>query len=251
MITDVQEAAERVFDRLQKAKNTVVLTGAGVSTDSGIPDFRGPSGLYSKISQRTFEIDFLMESPLEYYKIAAEHIHPLVDREPNITHQLLSTLEAQDLLAAVITQNIDGLHIKAGSQNVVEFHGDVTRFHCNECEKEFDRAFVESQVQADKIPSCDACGALVRPGIVFFGDPIPMDSLHNAQFLAETADFFIAMGSSLEVNPAASMATAAKQSGAELCIINRGPTHLDAFADIRIEADLTRFSQAVLDYLGA
>ena len=108
---------------------------------------------------------------------------------------------------------------------------------------------MEAQIRDDQIPSCDACGAMIRPGIVFFGDPIPMDSLYNARFLSETADFFIAMGSSLEVNPAASMAATAKHTGARLCIINRGPTHLDTMADVRIEADLSEISGRILEMI--
>lgn len=242
---------EKFLDRLRNANSAVVLTGAGVSTDSGIPDFRGPSGLYSKISQRTFEIDFFNESPDEYYQIAIEHIHTLADKEPNATHHMLSQLESLGLIKAVITQNIDGLHQKAGSCNVIEFHGDVTRFACIRCEKKFDRTFVDGLIRTKEIPTCNDCGSLIRPGIVFFGDPIPMDAMLESQLLTQTADFFIAMGSSLAVNPAASLASAARQTGADLCIINRGPTHLDPLADMRIETDLKTFSENIQTALGA
>ena len=237
------------LERLRRARCAVVLTGAGVSTDSGIRDFRSPSGLYSKVSQRTFEIDFFRESPAEYYRIALEHIHTLADKAPNATHQLLAELEARKLIRAVITQNIDGLHQKAGSENVIEFHGDVTRFFCTRCDKPFDRERVDTQICEKGKPTCDACGALIRPGIVFFGDPIPMEALYDSQSLVQHADFFIAMGTSLAVNPAAGLAAAAANTGADLCIINRGPTHLDDWADLRIETDLKTFSQSVLALL--
>jgi NAD-dependent deacetylase len=243
--------AQQFLRRLQKAKSAVVLTGAGVSTDSGIPDFRGPSGLYSKISQRTFEIDFFFDFPAEYYKIAIEHIHTLADRQPNAAHFMLSKLESLGMIQAVITQNIDGLHQKAGSNNVIEFHGDVVRFRCTQCEKEFGRMFVDEQIRSKDTPLCDACGSLIRPCIVFFGDPIPMEALYDARLLAQTADLFVAVGSSLEVNPAASLAVYARQTGAELVIINRGTTALDALADWRIETDLKTFSERVLALLRA
>lgn len=249
MTDTLQHDAEDFLERLRTARSAVVLTGAGVSTDSGIPDFRGPSGLYSKISQRTFEIDFFQNSPEAYYEIAIEHIHTLADKEPNATHHLLSRLESKGLIKAVITQNIDGLHQKAGSRNVIEFHGDVTRFYCTRCGKEFDRTFVDAQIRSRKIPTCDVCSSLIRPGIVFYGDAIPMDALSDSQALADTAGLFIAMGSSLAVNPAASMAVRACQTGGQLCIINRGSTNLDGLADLRIEADLKQFSEILLELL--
>lgn len=251
MIQDPLEGAELFVSKLKKSQNAVVLTGAGVSTDSGIPDFRGPSGLYSKISQRTFEIDFFCEFPEDYYQIALEHIHPLADKEPNATHRMLSKLESLHLIKSVITQNIDGLHQKAGSLNVIEFHGNVVRFYCTKCEKVFIRKDIDDQIRTKGIPVCNHCHALIRPGIVFFGDQIPLDALYTSMDYADQADFFVAMGSSLEVNPAASIAIQAKQTGADLCIINRGPTRLDSLADLRIETDLKIFSENVLSLLGA
>lgn len=251
MIEDPVQAANEFIKRLRAAKSAVVLTGAGVSTDSGIPDFRGPTGLFSKVSQRTFEIDFFLDFPEEYYKIAIEHIHTLADKQPCDTHRMLSKLESCGLIRGIITQNIDGLHQKASSKNVTEFHGDVVHFYCTRCEKEFDRTFVDEQIRTNGLPNCDACGRLIRPGIVFYGDPIPMNALYDAQLLANTADLFIAIGSSLEVNPAAGLALQARQTGADLCIITRGTTPLDDMADLRIHCDLKAFSQNVLSRLDA
>lgn len=251
MTEDFAQDVQDFMSRLRDSRSAVVLTGAGVSTDSGIPDFRSENGLYSKVSQRTFEIEFFFDSPDEYYAIAIEHIHTLADKEPNAIHRLLAKLEAQGLIRAVITQNIDGLHQKAGTENVIEFHGDVTRFFCTRCDKPFKRKFVDTQIKADGIPFCDACGALIRPGIVFFGDPIPMEALYDSQALVQTADLFITMGTSLAVNPAAGLAAAARNTGADLCIINRGPTHLDHLADMRIETDLKTFSETVLKMIDA
>ncbi len=242
------EYARQILDWLRQADCSIVLTGAGVSTGSGIPDFRGPSGLYSKISQRTFERDFFFENPAEYYRIAVEYIHPLADKTPNDTHRMLAELERQNLLNAVITQNIDGLHQKAGSENIIEFHGDVVNFHCAECEKPYDRKTVEEIIAADAVPYCD-CGGLIRPGVVFFGDMIPMQALMESQTLVSQCDLFIAMGSSLEVNPAAGLTHIAKQAGAKVVIVNLGPTKLDYLADLRCEIDLSILSQAIMNLL--
>lgn len=246
-IRNPEEAAGQFLEALRQSRSAVALTGAGVSTGSGIPDFRSPSGLYSKVSPRTFEIDFFMSFPDEYYKIAVEHIHPLADREPNAAHFMLARLEEQGLLKALITQNIDGLHFKAGSQNVIEFHGDVIHFFCMDCDQSFDRMYVDRAVRLSGSPHCDRCGALIRPGIVFFGDPIPLEALYKARKYTLDADLFIALGSSLEVNPAASLALDAYRAGARLMIINRGPTCLDPVAANRFEVDLTAFSAAVLE----
>jgi NAD-dependent deacetylase len=245
-ITDPQQAATVFLEAIRQSRCAVALTGAGVSTGSGIPDFRGAGGLYSKISPQTFEIDFFMSRPADYYKIAIEHIHPLVDKDPNPAHFMLARLEEQGLLKALITQNIDGLHSKAGSKNVIEFHGDVVHFFCTECEKPFDRPFVDQKIRLEAVPKCDQCGGLIQPGIVFFGDLIPLEALYAARKYTLTADLFIALGSSLEVNPAASLALEAYRAGARLIIVNRGPTHLDSAASDRYEVDLTDFSKAVL-----
>ncbi len=246
----MENYAQQFLDQLKKSKSTVALTGAGVSTDSGIPDFRGPGGLYSKVSQRTFELDFLLSQPQEYYEIAIEHIHPLADKLPNVTHDMLAELENRQLLKAIITQNIDCLHKKAGSKNVIEFHGNVTSFHCIECEKTFDRDAVDAKIEKDKAPYCD-CGSLIRPDIVFFTDPIPYEALFESQSLASRSDFFVAMGSSLTVQPAASLPVIAKNSGAKLFIANNQPTELDYISDYVCDVALEDFSLAVLELLNS
>ena len=244
----IQDEAKVFVEAMKEARYRAVLTGAGVSTASGIPDFRSPGGLYSKVSQRTFELDFLMSQPDAYYKIAIEHIHPLADRQPNVTHKMLAELETRGLLDILITQNIDGLHQKAGSQNVVEFHGNVVGFHCIRCGKAYERPWVDKQIHKQGVPKC-SCGALIRPDVVFFGDPIPMEALMAAQMATEQGGVFAAMGTSLIVQPAAGLAVHAGRCGAKLYIINRETTCMDTLADYVCHADLTEFSQAVLDCL--
>lgn len=244
----IQDDAKFFLEAMRAARYRAALTGAGVSTASGIPDFRSPNGLYSKISQETFELDFLMSRPDAYYKIAIEHIHPLADRVPNVTHRMLSEMEKHGLLDILITQNIDGLHQKAGSQNVVEFHGNVVGFHCIGCGKTYQRLWVDKQIRKQGVPKC-SCGAMVRPDVVFFGDPIPMEAMMAAQMATEQAGVFTAMGTSLVVQPAAGLASHARRCGAKLFIVNRDATCMDSLADYVCHAELTEFSQAVLDCL--
>jgi len=248
-IRNPQEAAAAFLEAIRQSQCAAALTGAGVSTGSGIPDFRSAGGLYSKVSPQTFEIDFFLSCPADYYKIAIEYIHPLADKEPNPAHFMLARLEEEDLLKALITQNIDGLHFKAGSRNVIEFHGDVVHFFCMECDRSFDRNYVDEAIRLNGTPHCDRCGALIRPGVVFYGDPIPLEALYAARKYAHEADLFIALGSSLEVNPAASLALEAQRNGARLMIVSRGPTSLDPVASDRYEGDLTVFSTAVVQQI--
>lgn len=244
----VEDGAKRFLEAVCGSGYTTVLTGAGVSTASGIPDFRSADGLYSKISRETFELEFLMSSPEDYYRIAIEHIHPLADKTPNVTHRMLAELEKRGWVDVLITQNIDGLHQKAGSKNVVEFHGNVTGFYCVHCGATYERGWVDGQIRSMGLPCC-VCGGLVRPGVVFFGDMIPLEGLTAAQIAAEEAEVFAVLGTSLQVQPAAGMASLARRTGAKLCIINRDPTGMDALADEVCLADLSAFSEAVLGLL--
>ncbi len=245
------ESAGQFVEWLKASRCTVVLTGAGVSTASGIPDFRSTGGLFSKISQETFEIDAFYRDPLRYYRTAVEHIHGLADKTPNVTHRMLARLEQLGLLAAIVTQNIDRLHQKAGAKKVLEFHGDVTSFHCTACGRPSDRPTVEAAVAAGAAPRCPACAGLIRPGITFYGDPIEPGVLEAACELAARAELFVVMGSSLNVQPAAGLAGVAARRGAKLVIVNLGPTPYDGIADAVWPVDLEAFSEAVLGALPA
>ena len=245
----VTELARQFLGLLEDSGCTAVLTGAGVSTASGIPDFRSTGGLYSRISQETFEIAAFYKDPLRYYRTAIEHIHCLADKSPNATHRMLARLEQLGLIEAVVTQNIDRLHLKAGSRKVLEFHGDVLSFYCTGCGQSSDRNTVEASVTAGSVPRCPDCGALIRPGITFYGDPIQPDVLEASFDLAERAGVFVVMGSSLNVNPAAALAGIAAQNGARLEIVNLAPTPYDRIADAVWPVDLESFSEAVLEAL--
>ncbi len=201
------------------------------------------------ISQETFEIDFFNSQPDKYYEIAKQFIHPLADRTPNITHQMLAKLESRGLLKAVITQNIDRLHQKAGSKNVVEFHGNVVTFSCMKCPKKYTRAQIDEKIDTAGVPKCDNCGSLIRPDIVFYGDMIPRNVLSASQDVCSQCDLFIVLGSSLVVNPAASLTESAFCNGAKVIIITKGDTPYDKIAYHKFDTDLEQFSNDVLNLI--
>lgn len=245
----IENHAHDFLELLKNSTCTAVLTGAGVSVASGIPDFRSSGGLFSQISQRTFELDFFYEDPLRYYRIARQYIHPLADHTPNVTHDLLARLEQSELIQSVITQNIDRLHQKAGSRHVIEFHGDVVRFHCTQCHHPADRQEVEAYLDQDRVPTCRQCSGLIRPGITFYGDPIGSDVLEGSFDLIQRVDLFVVMGSSLIVNPAAELAAMAVRHGAKLAILNLDATPYDRIAHALWNDDLVGFSETVLGLL--
>jgi NAD-dependent deacetylase len=231
---------------IKASKYAVAMTGAGVSVGSGIPDFRSSNGLFSKISQETFEIDFFNRRPDEYYNIAKQYIHTLADMQPNVTHKMLAELENKGLLKAIITQNIDRLHQKAGSKNVVEFHGNVVSFRCTGCSQKYLRPAVDEKIDKNKVPRCDKCNSVIRPDIVFYGDMIQQEALLNSQDLCNRCDLFIVLGSSLVVNPAAALTETAFYNGAKVIIITRGMTPYDKIASHKFDVDLETFSNEVL-----
>ncbi|MEN6386462.1 MAG: Sir2 family NAD-dependent protein deacetylase [Phycisphaerales bacterium] len=237
------------IENLKKSRCVVAMTGAGVSVGSGIPDFRSSNGLFSMISQQTFELDFFTSQPAEYYKIAKQYIHTLADKKPNITHEMLAELENKGFLNAIITQNIDRLHQKAGSRNVIEFHGNVASFHCVQCFNPYVRKQVDSKIDSVGTPKCDKCGSLIRPDIVFYGDMIPEDVLNKSGELCGKCDLFIVLGTSLVVNPAAALTETAHYNGAKVIIITKGITPYDKIALHKFEVELEEFSRGVLDNL--
>jgi NAD-dependent deacetylase len=243
-----EKAAEIFLTQLKESNKAVALTGAGVSTASGIPDFRSPGGLYSKVSQRTFQQEFFYSAPEEYYKIASEYIHPLNEKPANVTHKMLAELEKQGLIEAVITQNIDGLHQKAGSENVIEFHGNIKNFTCTTCGSKFEKDEVDCKLKESEVPRCE-CNAIIRPDIVFFGDPIPIDALNSARKLTSCCDLFLTMGTSLSVQPAGSLPVIALQGGAKVFIVNRDSTMFDSESTYCFQISLEDFSRCVLNQI--
>jgi NAD-dependent protein deacetylase/lipoamidase len=220
----------------------VVLTGAGISTESGIPDFRSPGGLWtSGIKPITYQ-DFVAseEARLEEWSRRLRMNERFAAAEPNEGHLGLVRLMEEGRLLGVITQNIDGLHQRAGlsSESVVEIHGNSTRAHCLDCRAPMPLQEIRATIDATaSSPRC-ACGGFVKAAIVSFGERIPEEAMERATTFAKSADLFLVVGSSLLVHPAATLPLVAKQAGATLAILNREATPLDSYADFTLQAPI-------------
>jgi NAD-dependent deacetylase len=222
-----------VANWLAEAQSAVVFTGAGVSTESGIPDFRSPGGVWSRRKPILFD-EYVRdpEARLEYWRQRALTHAEFTRAEPNVAHQAFAAWEKSGRIRGLITQNIDGLHELAGSRNVLELHGTARQVGCLDCASRFDadamlRQFEESQA----VPCCPKCGGLTKHATISFGQSLSPAVLQTAIRWSREADLFLAVGSSLVVTPAAELPALAKSSGARLVIINREPTPLDGIAD--------------------
>ncbi|GAB4335315.1 MAG: NAD-dependent protein deacetylase [Candidatus Abyssubacteria bacterium] len=220
------------------AKRVVVFTGAGVSTESGIPDFRSPGGIWTKYQPIMFQ-DFMASEEMrrESWRRGKETYHLFADVEPNPAHYATVELERMGKLDCIITQNIDNLHQKAGSSPhlVIELHGTAMYVLCMNCGKRWPRAEIQEWLQAGvEIPYCDECGGIMKSATISFGQAMPEKETMEAQVRSQRAEVFIVVGSSLVVYPAAHMPVIAKQAGAKLIIINLGTTPLDDDADVVI-----------------
>ncbi len=236
---------ERLLNEIKNSKYTVAFTGAGVSTLSGIRDFRGKNGLYNNMdAEKIFDLNYFRKDPSFYYKNTKDFIYNLDKKEPSIVHHVLAELEKRDLLKTLITQNIDLLHQKAGSENVVEIHGSPSVHRCLKCGKTFTFEEIAERVNNDEIPYCDKDGGIIKPDIIFFGEMLDGKSLNIALKEASKADLIIVAGSSLVVQPAASIPVYTYQSGGKIAIINDMETPLDPYADF-LYNDL----QTVFEYL--
>jgi NAD-dependent deacetylase len=232
------DAAGSLADALRGARRTLVLTGAGISTASGIPDFRSPSGLWADLDPREVgHIDAFRRDPARVWAFYARRIAVVREARPNAAHRALAALEHAGVVRRVVTQNVDGLHRAAGS-DAIEVHGRLDVAECLACGARVEGAEVDRRLQADAgVPRCE-CGAPLKPGVVLFGELLPAAAIDEAFALADEADLVLAAGTSLEVHPVASLPEAARRHGAVLAIANRGPTALDGVADVRVEAAL-------------
>ncbi len=227
---------EKVTEILRNAKHVVFFGGAGLSTESGIPDFRGSGGLYTSegegneyyLSRRCLTVD-----PRAFYRFYNQNM-VFHDAKPNRAHLSLAKLEEKGIIKAVITQNIDGLHQAAGSRRVIELHGTVSRSYCMRCGKVFDRAYIEGQAD---IPKCSECGGIVRPDVTLYGESLDGFTFRDAENEVAEADVMIVGGSSLTVYPAASLVR--NFSGEHLIIINYSPTDYDSYAEYVFRASVS------------
>ena len=227
---------KRIID---EAENIVFFGGAGVSTGSGIPDFRGNGGLYTDVGEldeapeTVLSAAYLYRHPREFYRYYRQNmIYPYA--QPNEAHEALAELERRGKLSAVITQNIDGLHQAAGSQNVLELHGSVHVNYCTRCGKRHPLGYI---LDSEDVPCCRACGAMVRPAVVLYGEALDNEAFSRAQEAIYDADVLIVGGTSLTVHPAASLVD--EFVGDHLIIINQTPTPYDAYAEYIIREPIS------------
>lgn len=225
------------WEKIGKARRCVALTGAGVSTLSGIRDFRGKNGLYNDMdAEKIFDINYFYEDPSFYYKSARSFIYNLDEKQPSVVHTALAALEEQGRLRAVITQNIDLLHQKGGSKRVIEIHGSPKIHYCLRCagiRVPFEEA--AAVVRAGELPRCPKCGGVLKPAITFFGESLPVEALREATEEAQEADLMLVLGTSLTVHPAASLPEYTLRRGGEIVIINNMPTPLDRRAALHFD----------------
>lgn len=236
MLADPQAASRLLAERFAAAARAVVFTGAGISTESGIPDFRSPGGIWSRMKPIEFA-GFLAseEVRLEDWRRRFRMRREFAAAEPNAGHRAVARLVEAGVVAAVVTQNIDGLHQRAGvaEDDVVELHGNGTRAACLDCAAPMSLEAAEAAIAASgRAPRCAACGGLVKAAIVSFGQPMPPSEMARARAASLDCDLFVVVGSSLVVHPAAGFPELARRNGAGLVILNREPTPLDGAADL-------------------
>jgi NAD-dependent deacetylase len=227
---------------LSASRNCVVFTGAGISTESGIPDFRSPGGIWSKVKPVQFQ-DFLKseDKRREYWRQKFVFDKDMQKARPNAGHLAVAQLVEQGRASCVITQNIDGLHQTSGipDEQVIELHGNTTYASCLDCGQRYDLAPIREAFLADaSLPVCSHCGGLVKTATISFGQAMPVEAMHRAEQETLACDLFLAVGSSLVVYPAAGFPGLAKQNAARLVIINRDPTPLDEIADLVLHSEI-------------
>jgi len=250
-MSSVAAIIEQAARLIGEAREIVAFTGAGISTESGLTDFRSPGGLWDRYRIVTYP-EFLQshEARIEYWSMRRELIPSLLEAAPNPAHQVLAELERCGKLQAVITQNIDGLHQEAGSRKVIELHGTNRSAACLSCGKSWPIEEIQWLLEGGNLdPHCDVCDGLIKPETVSFGQSMPADALETAFQLAESCDLLLMIGSSLEVQPAASVPLAACQAGAKLIFINRTETPYDELAELVVRDSAGDFMAAAVSSL--
>jgi len=249
----VTSAAEELAGLIAASDRVVALTGAGVSVPSGIPDFRTPGkGLWAKVDPMAVAtIDAFHSDTKRFWDFYRPRFHDLADKEPNPAHTVLAELERRGRLDAVITQNIDRLHRKAGSEDVIEVHGSIATASCTSCGESYPLEEVESLFDADGVATCRGCAGKVKPDVVLFGELLPADAMARAEELCSSADLLLCIGSSLEVHPVAGLPGLTLAQGGRIAIITRSSTPYDSDAAVRLDGDVAEDLQAVLAGLDA
>lgn len=244
----MNDKIQQIRERLNRAKFALVFTGAGISTESGIPDFRSPGGIWAT-SQPVMYDDFMADKSAryEYWRQKSVAHNDFADSKPNVGHMVVAKWEEAGKLKGVITQNIDGLHQIAGSKKVVEVHGTARKISCLDCKARFDAGdMVKRFLEKDEVPPCPICGSeRMKHATISFGQQLDEKTINTAVEWATNCDLMFAMGSSLVVEPAASIPRIAKQNGATLVIINRDPTPQDDTAEFVIHDSIGKTLEAI------
>jgi NAD-dependent deacetylase len=241
--------ATRLAEMLREAQSAIVLTGAGVSVPSGIPDFRTPGkGLWEKVNpMEVAHIDAFRREPDRFWQYYSSRFASLVDKQPNPAHEAIADLERRGLIRGVVTQNVDRLHRRAGSQNVIEVHGSIEWSVCPECGGRVALERVLEILAAHPgAPECTACIAPLKPDVVLFGEMLPEDAISDAYALAAEADLIVCVGSSLEVFPVASLPGVTRDGGGRIALVTQGPTPYDGDAAVKLSGDVVEELSAVM-----
>jgi NAD-dependent deacetylase len=238
---------------LSNARRGLVLTGAGVSAESGIPTFRGEGGLWTKYDPvKVASIAYFMADPSAYWKVSKDRGRIALAARPNAGHHALAALEAGGHLVAIATQNTDGLHQESGSRHVIELHGSSRTVQCLDCGSRETRSEVQARLEVEMPPRCRICGGtFLKPTVVLFGEPLPQPAIQEAFALARQADVMLVVGSSLVVYPAAEIPVLAVRSGAQLIVINAEPTPLDELADVVVRGKSGEILPEIVELIDA
>ncbi len=242
------DKAKKCAEFINESNFIVVVSGAGISTNAGIPDFRGPTGIYTSGKynpKQTFGLKSFLQDPIPFYNFAREFISITEQSKPTFTHYFFSKLEISGKLKSIITQNIDGLHQKAGSKNVIELHGSFKKSFCTQCGKEYSFEEMKKKIVGEEVPHCINCGGLIKPDIVFFGEQVK--NFKMAEELAYQSDLLFIVGSSLTVYPASILADFGNR---RIVVVSRSKVNIDpSRADIFASEDVDEFFKNVSKYL--
>lgn len=245
-------SVERLARLVRERQPCVVLTGAGISTESGIPDFRSASGLWARYDPyEVASIDGFLADPEKVWEFYGRRLTLLAEAQPNAGHVALAELEDAGLVQAVVTQNVDRLHERAGSRALVEVHGSVRTASCLGCGETAGMAEVMAALESAPTPRCPRCGLVLKPDVVMFGELLPPAAIDRATRLAQGARLLLAVGSTLEVYPVAGLPLETLAAGGSFAIVNRGPTNLDHRASLKIDGAAGETLRALADTLFA
>jgi NAD-dependent deacetylase len=253
-VTGADAQVKRLAELIGEARSVVALTGAGISVPSGIPDFRSPgSGLWEAVDpMEVAHIDAFRSDPVRFWGFYGERFATLESKLPNGAHRALVAMEERGLLDAVITQNIDMLHRKAGTRELIEVHGSIERCTCPTCGGSVALAEVRARLrdEPDGVPRCERCDGPLKPDVVLFGEMLPEQAIGRARELCERADVLLCIGSSLEVHPVAGLPLLTHAAAGAVAIVTQGATPLDELAAVRLGGDVVEELQALCGALG-